>query len=164
MNVIGDVRGKNAILVDDIVDTGGSLVAAAQIVKDNGAKTVHFAATHGVLSGPAMERIRDILVDDIVDTGGSLVAAAQIVKDNGAKTVHFAATHGVLSGPAMERIRDSALTEVIVTNTVPLSDEKKAITDKVKVVSVGYMIAKTIEAIQSHTPVSDVYNYFSREE
>ena len=117
MNVIGDVRGKNAILVDDIVDTGGSLVAAAQIVKDNGAKTVHFAATHGVLSGPAMERIRD-----------------------------------------------SALTEVIVTNTVPLSDEKKAITDKVKVVSVGYMIAKTIEAIQSHTPVSDVYNYFSREE
>ena len=117
MNVSGDVRGKNAILVDDIVDTGGSLVAAAQIVKDNGAKTVHFAATHGVLSGPAMERIRD-----------------------------------------------SALTEVIVTNTVPLSDEKKAITDKVKVVSVGYMIAKTIEAIQSHTPVSDVYNYFSREE
>ena len=105
-----------------------------------------------------------ILVDDIIDTAGSLVAAAKIVKESGAKNVYFAATHGVLSGPAMERIRDSVLSELLITNTIPLSEEKKAVTDKVKVLSVGYMIAKTIEAIQSHTPVSDVYNYFSRED
>lgn len=105
-----------------------------------------------------------ILVDDIVDTGGSMVAAADIVKKNGATDVYFACTHGVLSGSAMERIRDSVLKEVVITNTIPLTPEKKEVTDKIKVLSVGYMISKTIEAIQSHTPVSDVYNYFSRQD
>ena len=57
MNIIGDVKGKTCILVDDMVDTAGSLCNAAQAIMDNGAKEVYACATHGVLSGPAYDRI-----------------------------------------------------------------------------------------------------------
>ena len=57
MNVIGDVEGRDCILFDDLVDTGGSLCNAAQALMDNGAHSVHACASHGVLSGPAIDRI-----------------------------------------------------------------------------------------------------------
>ena len=57
MNIIGDVKGKTCILVDDMVDTAGSLCNAAKAIMENGAKEVYACATHGVLSGPAYERI-----------------------------------------------------------------------------------------------------------
>lgn len=57
MNVIGDVEGRDCILFDDLVDTGGSLCNAAQALVDNGARSVHACASHGVLSGPAIDRI-----------------------------------------------------------------------------------------------------------
>lgn len=57
MNVIGDIKGKNAILVDDIIDTAGTIVSAAAVLKEQGAKKVYGCATHGVLSGPAIDRI-----------------------------------------------------------------------------------------------------------
>ena len=57
MNVIGDVEGRDCILFDDLVDTGGSLCNAAQALTDNGARSVHACASHGVLSGPAIDRI-----------------------------------------------------------------------------------------------------------
>jgi ribose-phosphate pyrophosphokinase len=58
MNVIGDVAGKDCILFDDIVDTAGSLCSAAKaLVEVGGAKSVHACASHGVLSGPALERL-----------------------------------------------------------------------------------------------------------
>ncbi|MFH1046370.1 MAG: ribose-phosphate pyrophosphokinase [Candidatus Omnitrophota bacterium] len=57
INILGEVRGKNAIIVDDLVATAGSLVEAAQALKDNGAIDIYAAITHPVLSGPALERI-----------------------------------------------------------------------------------------------------------
>lgn len=57
MNVIGDIEGMNAILVDDIIDTAGTIVNAAAVLKEQGAKKVYGCATHGVLSGPAIDRI-----------------------------------------------------------------------------------------------------------
>ncbi len=57
MNVIGDIEGKNVIIVDDIIDTAGTIVKAASVLKDFGAKKVYGCATHGVLSGPAVDRI-----------------------------------------------------------------------------------------------------------
>jgi ribose-phosphate pyrophosphokinase len=59
MNVIGDVKGKDAILVDDMIDTAGTLTKAAAAVMSAGARTVNATATHGVLSGPAVERIQE---------------------------------------------------------------------------------------------------------
>ena len=66
MNVIGDVRGKTCILYDDMVDTAGSLCNAAQALVDNGATAVYACATHGVLSGPALERIEASPIRELV--------------------------------------------------------------------------------------------------
>ena len=66
MNIIGDVRDKHVILLDDMVDTGGSLCNAAKALMDKGAKEVYACATHGVLSGPAIERIKESPIKELV--------------------------------------------------------------------------------------------------
>lgn len=68
MNIIGDIEGKNVILVDDIVDTAGTITQAAAVLKTFGAKKVYACATHGVLSGPALERIHDSQLEKFVIT------------------------------------------------------------------------------------------------
>jgi ribose-phosphate pyrophosphokinase len=59
MNVVGDVRGKDCIIIDDMIDTAGTLVQAAQALKKNGANRVFAAATHGIFSDPAITRISE---------------------------------------------------------------------------------------------------------
>lgn len=67
MNVIGDVKGKTCILYDDLVDTAGSLCNAAKaLVEIGGAKEVYACATHGVLSGPAFERLNESVIKELV--------------------------------------------------------------------------------------------------
>ncbi|HEX4887505.1 MAG TPA: ribose-phosphate pyrophosphokinase [Luteibaculaceae bacterium] len=68
MTLIGDVKGKDVVLIDDIVDTGGTLVKAAQIMLDNGATSVRAMCTHAVLSGPAYERINESCLTELVVT------------------------------------------------------------------------------------------------
>jgi ribose-phosphate pyrophosphokinase len=68
MHVIGDVRGKTAVIVDDMVDTGGTLVKAAQALKGAGAVKVLAAASHGVLAGPAIQRLNDSPVEELIIT------------------------------------------------------------------------------------------------
>ncbi len=66
MNIIGDVRGKKAILVDDLIDTAGTMVSAANALMDIGAESVYACCTHGVLSGPAIERIKNSPIKEMV--------------------------------------------------------------------------------------------------
>lgn len=68
MHIIGDVAGKTCVLVDDMVDTAGTLVKAAEALKDNGAERVVALATHPVLSGPAIERLETSQLDELVVT------------------------------------------------------------------------------------------------
>ncbi|MFQ5932697.1 MAG: ribose-phosphate diphosphokinase, partial [Nitrospiraceae bacterium] len=68
MNIIGDVKGRNALLVDDMIDTGGTLVQAAQACAEQGAHTVWAGCTHPVLSGPALERIQESCLSEVVVT------------------------------------------------------------------------------------------------
>jgi ribose-phosphate pyrophosphokinase len=68
MNVIGQVRGKTAIIVDDMIDTAGTLTQAAQAIIDLGAEDVMACASHAVLSGPAMERIENSVLSSVVVT------------------------------------------------------------------------------------------------
>jgi ribose-phosphate pyrophosphokinase len=68
MHLIGDVRDKIAIILDDMVDTAGTLTQAAKALKDNGAKAIYACATHGVLSGPAIDRINSSDIEEIVLT------------------------------------------------------------------------------------------------
>ena len=66
MNIIGDIEGKNCILIDDMIDTAGTITNAANALKDLGAKSVKACATHPVLSGPAVERINDSAIEELV--------------------------------------------------------------------------------------------------
>ncbi len=66
MNIIGDVKGKKCILFDDMIDTAGTITNAANALKDLGAKNVYACCTHGVLSGPAMERINTSAIEELV--------------------------------------------------------------------------------------------------
>ncbi|NLO99226.1 MAG: ribose-phosphate pyrophosphokinase [Clostridiaceae bacterium] len=66
MNIIGDVKGKRAILVDDLIDTAGTVVNAANAMGDMGAREVYACCTHGVLSGPAIDRIRTSAIKELV--------------------------------------------------------------------------------------------------
>mgnify|MGYP003915732401 FL=1 len=68
MTVIGDVAGKKCIIVDDICDTAGTLCKAAEVLMDAGATEVHSYITHGVLSGPAVERIKNSVMKTLVIT------------------------------------------------------------------------------------------------
>lgn len=68
MNLIGDVKGKNALIRDDMVDTGGSLCQAAEYLKERGAEKIFGACTHGVLSGRAVERIQNSPIEKMVIT------------------------------------------------------------------------------------------------
>ena len=66
MNVIGDVKGKSCILYDDIIDTAGTITQAAAALKEKGAASVVACATHGILSGPAIERLQNSAIDEII--------------------------------------------------------------------------------------------------
>ena len=66
MNIIGDIKGKNVILVDDLIDTAGTIVNGAKALKELGAKDVYACCTHPVLSGPAIQRIQDSVIKELV--------------------------------------------------------------------------------------------------
>ena len=68
MNIIGDVRGKRALLVDDMIDTAGTICNAATALVEKGATAVYACCTHGVLSGPALERIDKSPIKELVCT------------------------------------------------------------------------------------------------
>ena len=68
MQIIGEVEGKNVVIVDDMVDTAGTITKAADLMKENGAKTVRACASHCVMSGPASERVQDSALEEIVFT------------------------------------------------------------------------------------------------
>lgn len=66
MNIIGDVKGKNVIILDDMIDTAGTLCNAANALKEFGVKDVYASCTHAVLSGPAIERIKESVISEVV--------------------------------------------------------------------------------------------------
>ncbi len=101
-----------------------------------------------------------IVIDDICDTAGSLVAGCQILKDHGATEIYTGITHGVFSRDAIAKIENSPIKEMVITDTIPLSPEKREQSSKITVLSVADMIAQTIDAIQNHTPVSAVYTKY----
>lgn len=97
-----------------------------------------------------------IMIDDMVDTAGTLCQAANFVKNQGATRVVAYITHPVLSGPALERINDSQLDELVVTDTIPLSEEALA-SPKIRLLSVAELLAETIRRISQNESVSSLY-------
>ena len=97
-----------------------------------------------------------MLVDDMVDTAGTLCQAAQALKDEGAIRVVAYITHAVLSGSAIERISKSVLDELVVTDTIPLSEEGRACS-RIRQLSVAGLLAETIRRINDEESVSSLY-------
>ncbi len=98
-----------------------------------------------------------ILVDDMIDTGGTLCKAAEALKARGAKRVFAYATHAVFSGKAVENIASPALDEIVVTDTIPLSPEIKAL-GKVRVLTLSSMLAEAIRRISNEESISAMFN------
>ncbi len=94
-----------------------------------------------------------IIQDDIIDTAGTIQKAAKALKEAGAERVLACAVHGVLSGPAIRRIEESPLEELIVTNTIPQSDERS----KIRVLSVARLLGQAIRSIHEETSVSSLF-------
>jgi ribose-phosphate pyrophosphokinase len=97
-----------------------------------------------------------VMVDDLVDTAGTLCHAAEALKKNGAKKVVAYCTHPVLSGAAADNVQRSVLDELVVTDTIPLTEELSAVT-KIRQLSVAEMLAETIRRIAVGESVSSLY-------
>jgi ribose-phosphate pyrophosphokinase len=97
-----------------------------------------------------------VLIDDLVDTAGTLCHAASALKSAGAKKVLAYITHPVLSGPAIERIAKSQLDELVVTDTIPLSEEAKRCS-KIRQLTVAGLLAETMRRIRDEESVSSLY-------
>ena len=102
MHLIGDVSGKDCIIVDDLIDTAGTLCNAARAVMDGGAKSVVAVATHGVLSGPAVKRIDESALSEVVVTNSILHSE----EARASKKIKFLSI-GRLLGEAIRRIHNS---------------------------------------------------------
>ena len=76
MHVIGEIEGRNCVIMDDMIDTAGTLVKAAEVLKERGAKSVYAYCTHPVFSGPAVERIKSSHIDEVVVTNTIALSAA----------------------------------------------------------------------------------------
>ena len=102
MNVIGNVKDKTCIIVDDLIDSGGTIVNAAKALKDRGAKNVYVYITHGVLSGEAVKKIqksviKNLVITDTIDNSDKLKKA---------KNIEVLSISGLM-GEAIKRISNS---------------------------------------------------------
>ncbi len=97
-----------------------------------------------------------VIMDDMIDTAGTLVKAAEVLKARGARSVYAYCTHPVFSGPAIERIRTSQIDEVVITNTIPLSDEARTC-GKIRQLSVAFLFAETIRRISDGESVTSLF-------
>ena len=97
-----------------------------------------------------------VLVDDMIDTGGTIAKAVKVLLDAGAKDVIIAATHGVLSGPAAERLSTCGAKEVIVTDTLPISEEKRF--EQLTILSIAPLLAAAIKAVFDDGSVADLFD------
>ena len=97
-----------------------------------------------------------LLVDDLIDTAGTLVKGAEALLEKGALSVSACATHAVLSGSAVCRIEESCLKQVVVTNSIPLSEEGKK-SDRITQLSIANLMADAIRSIHEETSVSVLF-------
>ncbi|MBF6210669.1 ribose-phosphate diphosphokinase [Nocardia puris] len=97
-----------------------------------------------------------ILIDDMIDTGGTIAEAVRVLREAGAGDVVIAATHGVLSAPAAERLAGCGAREVVVTNTLPITEDKKF--PQLTVLSIAPLLARTIREVFENGSVTGLFN------
>ena len=96
-----------------------------------------------------------IIFDDEIDTAGSMVETVKVLQKFGVKNIYAGCTHGILSGPAVERIKKSGIKEMVVTNTVPVPENKKI--DNLTVLSIAPLFAEAIKRINEERPLGELF-------
>jgi len=157
----GRIDGKTAVLSPD----SGGVKRAERYARHLGASVAfiykrrdpgeHNESVALSMAGKVTDR-HVVIVDDMIDTAGTVCNAAEMVKDYGATSVRIAATHGIFSEPALDRIKNAPIEEVIVTNTLPVSDDIQSL-DNVKVLSIAPILAETLQAIFMDSSVSEIF-------
>jgi ribose-phosphate pyrophosphokinase len=157
----GKLDGKTTVLSPD----SGGVKRAEKYARHLGASvafvykrrdpTEHNESEALSMAGKVTDR-HVVIVDDMIDTAGTVCNAAEMVREFGAKSVRVAATHGIFSEPALDRIKNAALDEVIVTNTLPVSDDIASL-DNVQVLSIAPILAETLQAIFMDSSVSEIF-------
>ncbi|MBV8282492.1 MAG: ribose-phosphate pyrophosphokinase [Candidatus Eremiobacteraeota bacterium] len=97
-----------------------------------------------------------VIIDDMISTGGTLVKASEALLERGATSVITCATHGIFAAGAAKKLNDSDISEIVVTNTIPVPDDIRG--EKIKVLSVGRLLAESIRRISANRSVSELYN------
>lgn len=97
-----------------------------------------------------------VLVDDMIDTAGTIVQAAEALKENGAADIVVAATHAVLSGPAVDRLKNSPINEVIVTNTLPVPEDRRF--PQLTTLSIAPLVARAIREVFDDGSVTSLFD------
>lgn len=96
-----------------------------------------------------------VIFDDEIETGGSMIETAKILEQFGVGEIYAGCTHGILAGPAIERIKNSSIKELVVTDTVPIPEEKQI--DKIKILSMAPLFAETIRRINEARPLGELF-------
>ncbi len=104
-----------------------------------------------------VENKEAIIFDDEVDTAGSLIETAKILERFHAKEIYAGCTHGVLSANAVQRIEESPIKELVMTNTIPLSEEKQKQTSKIKVLTIAPLFAEAIRRLNEARPLGELF-------
>ena len=110
------------------------------------------------ISSTVIGQVKDkntIIFDDEISTAGTLIETVKILQREGAKSIYAACTHGVLAGPAIERIKNSPIKELVITNTIPLEEEKKL--DKITVLSIAPLFAEVIRRVNEARSLGDLF-------
>ena len=107
-----------------------------------------------IIGGPVDGKIC-LMFDDMISTAGSITGAAKLVKRAGAKEIHLAATHAVLCGKAIEKLREAPVDSIVVTNTIPLTPEKRL--PNMRVLTVAPLLAEAIKRIHHDQSISEMF-------
>jgi len=98
-----------------------------------------------------------IIIDDLIATGGSICQAANVLKEKGAKDIYVGATHPVLCGSAAQKLANAPIKEIAVTDTIPLNEHAKSLSEKIKVLSVSSLLGEAIKRIHTNTSISSMF-------
>jgi ribose-phosphate pyrophosphokinase len=158
---LADNVGNDVVIVSP--DAGRMKVAErfAQNINTDAAsvyKRRHHDVAHEVSALDVMGDVRDrtcVLVDDMIDTASTVCAAAEQLMEHGATEVYAMATHGLLSDPAIDRLKNSVISKVVISDTIPLPDDRRI--DKIEVLSVADIIADALDAVFEDTSVSEIF-------
>jgi len=143
-------------------DAGGVERARAMAKRFDAGLAIIDKRREGPNSAVAMHLIGDvkgrdaIVIDDIIDTAGTLLQAVTAVEREGARRILACGVHAVLSGPAIERIKTSPIEEVVVTNSIPVTDDKRS-ASRITVLTVAPLLGEAIRRIHDEESVSTLF-------